>query len=336
MGDIPMLEVQQLTTTLGMRGPEILSSVDLSLRSGEVLGVVGESGSGKSILALSIMGLLPPPITVRSGHIRLQGKDLLALPAAQMRALRGKDIAMIFQEPMTSLNPVMRVGQQIGEVLRFHLSLQGAAARAEGIALLRRVEMPDPQRQIDAYPHELSGGMRQRVMIAMALAGRPRLLIADEPTTALDVTIQAQILDLVRKIQRDDGMSVLLITHDLGVIAEMCDRVAVMYAGRVVEFGSALDIFDRPAHPYTRGLLASRPRISAGAQWLSTIEGTVPAVGHMGEGCTFAPRCKLAREACKRVPPLREVGPAHQAACVAPFERAPAEMAATEEGYALP
>jgi peptide/nickel transport system ATP-binding protein len=326
---VPMLQVRQLTTALGARGPEILSSVDLSLGSGEVLGVVGESGSGKSMLALSIMGLLPQAIAVRAGQVLLQGRDLLTLPAPQMRALRGKDIAMIFQEPMTSLNPVMRVGQQIGEVLRWHLDLQGEAAREEGIALLRRVEMPDPQRQIDAYPHELSGGMRQRVMIAMALAGRPKLLIADEPTTALDVTIQAQILDLVRKLRVDSGMSVLLITHDLGVIAEMSDRVAVMYAGRVVEFGSALDIFDRPAHPYTRGLLASRPKISAGSEWLSTIEGTVPAVGQMGTGCTFAPRCSLAREACRSLPPLREVGPGHQAACVAPFETAlPAGVAA--------
>ena len=316
----PMLQVQQLTTTLGARGPEILSGVDLALGSGEVLGVVGESGSGKSMLALSIMGLLPQPIMVRSGQVHLQGQDLLALPPRQMRALRGKDVAMIFQEPMTSLNPVMRVGQQIGEVLRWHLSLQGDAARAEGIALLRRVEMPDPQRQIDAYPHELSGGMRQRVMIAMALAGRPRLLIADEPTTALDVTIQSQILNLLRKLQQDSGMSVLLITHDLGVIAEMCDRVAVMYAGRVVEQGAVLDIFDRPAHPYTRGLLASRPKISAGAQWLSTIDGTVPALGQMGPGCSFAPRCPLARTACTSVPALREVGPGHQAACVVPFE----------------
>jgi oligopeptide/dipeptide ABC transporter ATP-binding protein len=317
-----MLQVRQLTTTLGARGPEILSGVDLALGSGEVLGVVGESGSGKSMLALSIMGLLPHPIMVRNGQVHLQGQDLLALPPRQMRALRGKDVAMIFQEPMTSLNPVMRVGQQIGEVLRWHLSLQGDAARAEGIALLRRVEMPDPQRQIDAYPHELSGGMRQRVMIAMALAGRPRLLIADEPTTALDVTIQSQILNLLRKLQQDSGMSVLLITHDLGVIAEMCDRVAVMYAGRVVEQGAVLDIFDRPAHPYTRGLLASRPKISAGAQWLSTIEGTVPALGQMGPGCSFAPRCPLARTACTSVPALREVGPGHQAACVVPFETA--------------
>jgi oligopeptide/dipeptide ABC transporter ATP-binding protein len=315
-----MLQVQQVTTTLGTGGPEILSAVDISLNSGEVLGVVGESGSGKSMLALSIMGLLPRPIAVSGGEILLQGRNLLQLQAQELRALRGKDMAMIFQEPMTSLNPVMRVGQQIGEVLRWHRSMQGEAARQEGIALLKRVEMPDPLRQIDAYPHELSGGMRQRVMIAIALAGRPKLLIADEPTTALDVTIQAQILELIRNIQRDDGMSVLLITHDLGVIAEMCDRVAVMYAGRVVEQGAVLDIFDRPAHPYTRGLLASRPKISAGSNWLSTIEGTVPAVGQMGTSCSFAPRCALAGPDCAQRPPLREVGVAHHAACVRPFE----------------
>lgn len=328
--DTPILQVQQVTTALGADGPEILSAVDISLKSGEVLGVVGESGSGKSMLALSIMGLLPRPITVRSGDILLQDRNLLQLPAQELRALRGKDMAMIFQEPMTSLNPVMRVGQQIGEVLRWHRSMQGEAARQEGIALLKRVEMPDPQRQIDAYPHELSGGMRQRVMIAIALAGRPKLLIADEPTTALDVTIQAQILELIRNIQRDDGMSVLLITHDLGVIAEMCDRVAVMYAGRVVEQGAVLDIFDRPAHPYTRGLLASRPKISAGSSWLSTIEGTVPAVGQMGTGCSFAPRCPLAGPACAQRPPLREVGVAHQAACVRPFEGGHALKAQTQ------
>ena len=325
----PILQVQQVTTAIGADGPEILSAVDISLNSGEVLGIVGESGSGKSMLALSIMGLLPRPITVRSGEILFQDRNLLQLPAQELHALRGKDMAMIFQEPMTSLNPVMRVGQQIGEVLRWHRSMQGEAARQEGIALLKRVEMPDPQRQIDAYPHELSGGMRQRVMIAIALAGRPKLLIADEPTTALDVTIQAQILELIRNIQRDDGMSVLLITHDLGVIAEMCDRVAVMYAGRVVEQGAVLDIFDRPAHPYTRGLLASRPKISAGSSWLSTIEGTVPAVGQMGTGCSFAPRCALAGPDCAQRPPLREVGVAHQAACVRPFEGAPEPKAET-------
>ena len=329
----PLLQVARLTTGLGAHGPEILSAIDLHLDAGEVLGVVGESGSGKSMLALSIMGLLPPGVQVRGGDIRLQGQNLLALDAAPMRALRGKDVAMIFQEPMTSLNPVMRVGQQIGEVLRWHTDLRGAPARQEAIELLQRVEMPDARRQVDAYPHELSGGMRQRVMIAMALAGRPRLLIADEPTTALDVTIQAQILDLMRKLQADNGMSVLLITHDLGVIAEMSDRVAVMYAGKVVETGSALDIFDRPAHPYTRGLLASRPRIEAGASWLSTIEGTVPALGQMPIGCSFAPRSPLAQPACGVVPPLREVGTAHRAACITPF--APLQPSISE-GVSVP
>ncbi len=314
-----LLQVRGLSTGLGCAGVQILYEVDLRLAPGEVLGVVGESGSGKSMLALSIMGLLPPPVRVRSGSIRLQGVDLLALDAPAMRRLRGKDVAMIFQEPMTSLNPVMRIGQQIGEVLRWHTGLRGAPARTEAIALLQRVEIPEAQRRIDAYPHELSGGQRQRVMIAMALAGRPRLLIADEPTTALDVTIQAQILDLVRKLQQDNGMAVLLITHDLGVIAEMSDRVAVMYAGRVVETGSALDIFDRPAHPYTRGLLASRPRIADGGAWLSTIEGTVPAFGRLPTGCSFAPRCANVQPACAVVPPLREVGPGHAAACIAPL-----------------
>ena len=327
-GQGALLQVEQLTTTVGARGPEVLSSVNVSLQAGEVLGVVGESGSGKSMLALSIMGLLPQAIRVQSGRILLEGQDLLSMPAPAIRARRGKDMAMIFQEPMTSLNPMMRVGQQIGEVLRWHLGMQGAAAREEGIALLRRVDMPDPERQIDAYPHELSGGMRQRVMIAMALAARPRLLIADEPTTALDVTIQAQILDLMRKLQRDNGMAVLLITHDLGVIAEMCDRVAVMYAGRVVESGSALDIFDRPSHPYTRGLLASRPKISAGADWLSTIEGSVPALGQLPQGCSFAPRCKLANAQCTVLPALRGMAGSHKVACVVPFSQMPFEAVA--------
>ena len=323
---VPLLSVQDLTLEFRTRSGLVraLENVSIDVRKGETVGIVGESGSGKSMLALSIMGLLPHPITVRRGRVLLEDSDLLQLSGQQMRSLRGKDIAMIFQEPMTSLNPVMRVGTQIGEVLRWHLALQGDAARKEAIALLRRVEMPDPERQIDAYPHELSGGMRQRVMIAMALAGRPRLLIADEPTTALDVTIQAQILELVRKLQRESSMSVLLITHDLGVIAEMCDRVAVMYAGRVVEMGSALDIFDRPAHPYTRGLLASRPRIAAGSEWLRTIEGTVPGVGQLHDGCSFAPRCPLARDECRTVPKLRSVGAAHEVACVVPFEGVPA------------
>jgi oligopeptide/dipeptide ABC transporter ATP-binding protein len=300
----------------------ILQEVDLDIAAGEVLGVVGESGSGKSMLALSLMGLLPHPVQVRAGRALWRDQDLLQMPANQRRSLRGGEMAMIFQEPMSSLNPVMRVSQQIGEVLRWHRRLQGEAARQEALQLLQRVEMPDPPRQLDSYPHELSGGMRQRVMIAMALAGRPKLLVADEPTTALDVTIQAQILELMRRIQRDEGMSVLLITHDLGVIAQMCDRVAVMYAGRIVEQGSALDIFDRPTHPYTQGLLASRPRISAGSQWLKTIEGTVPGVGQLPPGCAFAPRCAMAGNDCGQVPALREAATGHHVACVGPWREA--------------
>ena len=255
----PILSVQGLATAIGAEGPEILSDVSLQVAPGEVLGVVGESGSGKSMLALSIMGLLPHPIHVRSGRILLQSQDLATLPAARLRAMRGKDMAMIFQEPMTSLNPVMRVGQQLAEVLHFKLGMDARAARTEGIALLRRVELPEPERRIDAYPHELSGGQRQRVMIAMALAGKPRLLIADEPTTALDVTIQAQILELVRRIQRDEGMAVLLITHDLNLVRRFADRVAVMERGLLVEQGAVADVFAAPQHPYTQMLLASRP-----------------------------------------------------------------------------
>ena len=311
-----LLRIRGLETGIGRAGPWILQGVDLELAPGEVLGVVGESGSGKSMLALSLMGLLPQPLVVRQGQAWWGDKDLFSLSPAQRRALRGGEMAMIFQEPMSSLNPVMRVSQQLGEVLRWHRGLQGAAAREEALRLLRRVEMPDPPRQLDSYPHELSGGMRQRVMIAMALAGRPRLLIADEPTTALDVTIQAQVLELLRRIQRDEGMAVLLITHDLGVIAQMCDRVAVMYAGRIVEHGSVLDIFDRPGHPYTQGLLASRPRISAGSQWLTTIEGTVPPVGQLPPGCAFAPRCGLAGPDCVQVPTLAAREPGHRVACV--------------------
>jgi len=317
-----LLTVEQLTTGLGPDGPEILSAVSLTMRASEVLGVVGESGSGKSMLALSIMGLLPHPIVVRHGRMLLEDSDLLQLSGEAMRSLRGKDIAMIFQEPMTSLNPVMRVGTQIGEVLRWHLSLQGRAARKEAIALLRRVEMPDPDRQIDAYPHELSGGMRQRVMIAMALAGRPRLLIADEPTTALDVTIQAQILELVRKLQRESSMSVMLITHDLGVIAETAQRVVVMYAGRKVEEAPVKALFARPRHPYTRGLMTSIPKLNrvpsetTAPHRLTEIAGVVPSLIDMADGCTFAPRCPYVTEQCRvAYPPQIEAAPGHFVAC---------------------
>jgi peptide/nickel transport system ATP-binding protein len=314
-GAAEVLAIDRLTTRIGTRGPAILESVSLSIAAGEIVGVVGESGSGKSMLALSVMGLLPYPIRLDGGGIRLAGRELAGRPAAEVRAARGGDMAMIFQEPMTSLNPVMRVGRQIEEVLRFRRGLAGAAARARAIELLGRVEIPDPAERIDAFPHELSGGMRQRVMIAMALAGEPKLLIADEPTTALDVTIQAQILELIRKLRRDGGMAVLLITHDLGVIAEMCDRVAVMYAGRIIETAVVDVLFDSPAHPYTRGLLGSRPRIDRGRERLATIEGSVPPVGGYLPGCRFAPRCPSARDACSVEPPMRALAAGHHVAC---------------------
>ena len=316
----PMLQVQQLTTTLGARGPEILSGVDLALGSGEVLGVVGESGSGKSMLALSIMGLLPHPIMVRSGQVHLQGQDLLALPTRQMRALRGKDVAMIFQEPMTSLNPVMRVGQQIAEVLRLHEKLGKKQAMARAVEMLQLVNIPNPQRRVNDYPHQFSGGMRQRVMIAMALACSPKLLIADEPTTALDVTIQAQILELMQEMKDRLGMSIMLITHAMGVVAETAQRVVVMYAGKVVEEAPVEALFGNPRHPYTQGLIRSIPRVDRAAekkQRLEAIPGSVPSLLDPPPGCRFAARCKFAMEICvQAVPPLKEVGPGHRVACV--------------------
>jgi oligopeptide/dipeptide ABC transporter ATP-binding protein len=319
--------VEAIETGIGDAGPAILTDISLTIAAGEVLCVVGESGSGKSMLALSVMGLLPPPIRIRSGAIRLDGEDLAQLSPGVLRAKRGGAVAMIFQEPMTSLNPVMRVGQQIAEVLRWHRNLTGAGARTEVVKLLRRVEIPSPEERADSYPHELSGGMRQRVMIAMALAGEPRLLIADEPTTALDVTIQAQILELVRDLQAERGMGVMLITHDLGVVAEMADRVAVMYAGLVVETGSASAIFDAPAHPYTRGLMASRPSLQGEQARLATIEGQVPGVGRFPQGCRFAPRCPLALPECADEPPFVEIAPGHRAACIRALEIVQREVA---------
>src|SRR6185369_13840168 len=260
-----LLSIRELVTVFGEGAGAVTAGdgVSFDIRRGEVFGLVGESGCGKSATCRSIIRLFGGAAArIAAGSIEFEGRDLATLGALELRAVRGSGIAMIFQDPMTSLNPTMRIGGQIEEAVRRHQGLDRRKAGQETIRLLEKVGVPSAERRAEAWPHELSGGMRQRVMIAMALAGRPRLLIADEPTTALDVTIQAQILELVRKIQRESSMSVMLITHDLGVIAEMCDRVAVMYAGRVVEIGSALDVFDRPAHPYTRGLLASRPRIS--------------------------------------------------------------------------
>ena len=305
--------------------PTILEDVGLTVSPGEVLGIVGESGSGKSMLAVSIMGLLPPALAMSASRMSLLGHELAGEPREAWRTHRGRDVAMIFQEPMTSLNPVMRVGTQIEEVLRWRGGMRGGAARRRALELLEQVEIPSPRSRLGAYPHELSGGMRQRVMIAIALAANPRLLIADEPSTALDVTVQAQLLDLLRGLRRDAGLSLILITHDLGVIAEIADRVMVLYAGRVAETAPVRTLFDAPAHPYTQVLLASIPDITIRRPRLATIPGTVPAAGNMPQGCRFAPRCSYRHVLCERAPPaLRPLSAEHEAACLRPFGELPA------------
>jgi oligopeptide/dipeptide ABC transporter ATP-binding protein len=302
----PLLSVQGLRTHFFTDEGVVRSvdGVDLEVRDGETLGIVGESGCGKSVTSLSIMRLVPsPPGRIVAGEIRFQGRDLLKLSDAEMRKIRGNEIAMIFQEPMTSLNPVFRIGDQIGEVLRLHLRLSKKQARARAAELLREVGIPRPEQIVHDYPHQLSGGMRQRVMIAMAMACRPKLLIADEPTTALDVTIQAQILDLMRAIKQEAGTSIVMITHDLGVVAEMCDRVVVMYAGKVVEEADVHTLFKRPQHPYTQGLLASMPRLNERRKRLVAIPGNVPTPFEMPKGCKFAPRCPHATAVCHESEP---------------------------------
>ena len=292
-----LLEVKNLQTHFATRAGVVraVDGVSFYLDAGELLGLVGESGCGKSITALSIMRLIAPPGKIVAGEINFDGKNLLTLPDAKMRQIRGDDIAMIFQDPMTSLNPVFTVGEQIAEALRLHRKLSRKAARAAAIEAMREVAIPDPSRRIDDYPHQLSGGMRQRVMIAMALACDPKLLIADEPTTALDVTIQAQILELLDELRRNRELAVLLITHDLGVVAEVADRVAVMYTGRIVEESPVEELFARPKHPYTEGLLRSVPKLTSATvakkERLETIEGTVPRPTELPPGCHFAPRC---------------------------------------------
>jgi len=276
-----------------------VDGVDLTIHAGETLGVVGESGSGKSVTALSIMRLLPaPPARYAGGRILFRGEDLLTKSDAELRRVRGDEIAMIFQEPMTALNPVFTVGDQIMETVRQHRGYDAARARVHALEMLNKVGIPAPERRVDEYPHQLSGGMRQRVMIAIAMSCDPQLLIADEPTTALDVTIQAQILDLIRGLQQSAGMSVLLITHDLGVVAETAQNVAVMYAGKVVEYASASDLFERPRHPYTIGLLRSLPQLARPGERLATIPGVVPSATRFPSGCRFRTRCSLATAEC--------------------------------------
>ncbi len=321
----PLLSIEGLRTVFQTHQGTVaaVDGVDLAVARGRTLGIVGESGCGKSMLSLSVMRLVPSPGRVAAGRILFDGQDLLTLPSAAMRAIRGRRIAMIFQEPMTSLNPVFTVGDQITEAMRAHdRAASSAALRANAVAALGRVRIPSPERRFDEYPHQMSGGMRQRVMIAMALACAPDLLIADEPTTALDVTVQAQILDLLRDLQQQTGMAIILITHDLGVVAEMADEVAVMYAGRVAEQAAGAAVFDDPQHPYTLGLLGSIPRVEETRDRLLAIDGAVPTPFALPAGCRFHPRCVFAARACVEAePPLRLLSPGHRAACV----RAPVE-----------
>ena len=316
---VPILSVRGLTTTFRTETGVFAAVDDVSFEvaPGEVLGIVGESGSGKSVTALSILGLLPdPPGRIASGSIRFDGREIVGLPKKALRTLRGPSIGMIFQEPMTSLNPVFRIGDQIMETIRAHENISKADARKRAVSLLDRVGIALAARRLDDYPHQLSGGMRQRVMIAIALACSPRLLLADEPTTALDVTIQAQLLDLLRDIQRDTGMAVVIITHNMGVIAEFADRVLVMYAGRVAEQGTVDAVFSTPRHPYTVGLLGSTPSLGREEVRLTTIPGVLPQLSQVLPGCRFAPRCARRTQECTAVkPPLMEFADAQLVAC---------------------
>ncbi len=317
----PLLRVEDLRVVFGPPGREqvAVDGVSLTLAPGEVLGIVGESGCGKTLTALSILRLIPsPPGRIAGGRILFQGQDLALVDEGAMNRIRGKEISMIFQEPMSALNPVFKVGEQISETLRVHDGLSRAKAREGALHMLERVGISNPEQRLDQYPHELSGGMRQRIMIAIALACRPKLLIADEPTTALDVTIQAQILLLLRELQSELGMAVVLITHDLGVVAQVVDRVAVMYAGRIVEEGSAAAVFEKPSHPYTRLLLESIPSLDQQQERLQTIPGMVPSLSNLPSGCRFHPRCPDVRPACReRAPAFFEVEAGHRAACIA-------------------
>ena len=294
-----------------------VDGVNLTLKQGSTLGIVGESGSGKSVTALSVMGLLMGTKgKVVNGKILLDGKDIVNVSEETKRKLRGSQIAMIFQEPMTSLNPVMKIGKQITEAILAHQQISKAEARSKTLDMLKKVELPRAEQILDEYPYQLSGGQRQRVMIAMALVCKPKILIADEPTTALDVTIQAQILELMNHLKKEVGTSTLFITHNLGVVAETCDDVAVMYCGRVVESGSVFDIFDHPGHPYTKGLLASIPRLGEHVERLDCIPGNVPNPKYMPQGCKFAPRCSFAMDICRREEPeFCDLGEGHKSRC---------------------
>ena len=321
----PVLEVSgfSLKFSPAPHAPNLVDNVSFSVGAGETLCIVGESGCGKSVTSLALMGLLPsPPANIVAGVARFDGKDLFTLSERELADIRGNRMSMIFQEPMTSLNPAYTIGHQIAESIQRHRGLSRAEAREEALAMLRLVRIPAPETRHDAYPHQLSGGMRQRVMIAMALANRPQLLIADEPTTALDVTIQAQVLALVKSLQAETGTAMVLITHDLGVVAEVADHVAVMYAGRIVEYGTVEDIFDDPQHPYTIGLMGAIPSVGKREAQLATIHGSVPSPEQMPHGCRFAPRCPFAQQRCiDAAPPDSTIDGLHRVACwVAPVE----------------
>jgi peptide/nickel transport system ATP-binding protein len=320
VADAPLLVVDRLVTEFDTDEGRVraVDDVSFSVREGQTLGIVGESGCGKSVTALSIMRLLPQPMgQIVGGAVQFQGRDLASLTIEEMEHVRGNSIGMVFQEPMTALNPVHTIGKQLTEGLRLHKGLNTREATVQAVEILDRVGIPSPDIRMGEYPHQLSGGMRQRVLIAIALACRPALLIADEPTTALDVTIQAQILELIKDLQSEMGMSVILITHDLGVIAETCDDVVVMYAGKVAEQGSVYDIFDRPSHPYTRGLLSSIPTLNAiPKSTLSVIEGMVPGLRDLPPGCRFENRCPYASERCSEAPPPEEtIAELHRVSC---------------------
>ena len=321
--DTPLLEIRDLKTWFKTDDGMVraVDGVSLSINPGETLAVVGESGCGKTVTARSVLKLIDmPPGRFEAGQILWKGRDLIPLPASEMDKIRSREIAMVFQEPMTSLNPVYTVGKQIAESLRAHGILSGRAAIDGAIEMLRLVQIPNPERRVNDYPHQFSGGMRQRVMIAMALACKPKLLIADEPTTALDVTIQAQILDLLADMKTRFGMAIMLITHAMGVVAENAQRVVVMYAGKVVEEANVVELFAHPRHPYTQGLIRSIPRVDAAAhsrERLAQIPGTVPSLLNPPKGCRFADRCSFVMDACRSAePPLRQVAPNHKVACI--------------------
>jgi peptide/nickel transport system ATP-binding protein len=321
----PLLDIRDLTIEFGpvARPLRVVDGVSFSMRAGEALGVVGESGSGKSMTALSLLRLVPEPPARVSGQVLFEGRDLMKIPLGEMPDVRGKDIGMIFQEPMSSLNPLMTIGDQIDEAILLHESLSPAERRERVIALLRLVGMPDPESRLSAYPDQFSGGMRQRVMAAIAMACNPKLLVADEPTTALDVTIQAQVLEMMLDIRRRLNSAILLITHDLGVVAEVCERVVVMYAGRIMEDADVESLFTNARHPYTRGLLQSVPTLTDTRSRLYQIPGSVPPAGTIRQGCPFRPRCPSRMDRCEvEMPPLTSHGPGHRCACWATMPEA--------------